>query len=89
MSKSSERVILVSTKPLREYLIEIAVMFQEGAETIVIKGYGRFISKAVDLYNALVSKMGGSIEYQGASIGSEVVQGRSKPYIVIKVKRRY
>ncbi|MEM0001496.1 MAG: DNA-binding protein [Desulfurococcaceae archaeon] len=89
MSGSSERQIVVSTKPIRDYIIEIAIMFQEGANSVVIKGYGKFISKAVDLYNAVSSRMKDSIELSGVSIGSEIVQGRSKPYIAIRIKRRY
>lgn len=91
MSQSgvSERTIIVSTRPLREYLINVALLFQEGASVVVIKGYGKFISKAVDLYNALSLRMKDSIELAGVSIGTESVQGRSKPYIAIRVQRRY
>lgn len=89
MIKSEERVIVVSTKPLRDYIIEVAIMFQEGASSVIIKGYGKFISKAVDLYNAVLSRMKDSVELSGVLIGSEVTQGRSKPYIAIRIKRRY
>ena len=84
-----ERTIVVSSKPIREYLINVAMFFQEGVDVVVIKGYGRFISRAVDLYNAIIDKMRDSVESQGVLIGSEIVQGRVKPYIVIKVKKRY
>jgi len=89
MSRATERTIVVSTKPLRDYIIEVAVSFQEGAEVVVIKGYGKFISKAVDLYNIILNRMRDSIEYMGALIGSENVQGRSRPYIAIKIRKRY
>lgn len=89
VSKSSERNVVVSTKPIRDYIIEVAIMFQEGANSVVIKGYGKFISKAVDLYNAVLMRMKDSVELSGVSIGSEVVQGRNKPYIAIRIKRRY
>lgn len=89
MIKSEERVIVVSTKPLRDYIIEVAIMFQEGADSVIIKGYGKFISKAVDLYNAVLSRMKDSVELSGVLINSEVIQGRIKPYIAIRIKRRY
>ncbi|MEM2025236.1 MAG: DNA-binding protein [Desulfurococcaceae archaeon] len=85
----TERIVVVSKKPIREYLIEIALMFQEGANTLVLKGHGKFISKAVDLYNAALSKMGESIELVDISIGSDSMTGRFKPYIAIRIKRKY
>ncbi|MEM4717132.1 MAG: DNA-binding protein [Desulfurococcaceae archaeon] len=85
----SEKTIVVSARPLRDYLINIALLFQEGANIITIKGYGKFISKAVDLYNAIILRMKDSIELVGISIGTESIQGKSKPYIAIKVQRRY
>jgi len=84
----TERVIVVGKKSLSSYLIDIAVMFQEGASSLVIKGYGRYISKAVDLYNALASKMGDVVKLESVNIGSEPVAGRVKAYIVIKVTRK-
>lgn len=89
MSVSGERILVVSKKPIREYMIEIALLFQEGADLIEIRGNGRFISKAVDLYNAILSRMKDSIELVNISIGSDVVKGKIKPYISIKIKRRY
>ncbi|MEM4224985.1 MAG: DNA-binding protein [Desulfurococcaceae archaeon] len=83
----SERVIVVGKKSISSYLIDVAVMFQE-ASTVVLRGEGKFISKAVDLFNAILSKMGESVELVDVSIGSNIVRGRIKPYIVIKVKRK-
>lgn len=85
----SEREVVVTKKPIRDHLIEVALMFQEGASYVVIKGHGKFISKAVDLYNAIIHRMKDSIELAGVSIGSDVVKGKIKPYITIKIKRRY
>lgn len=86
---SAERVLVVAGKPLRDYLINVALLFQEGASIVVLKGYGRFISKAVDLYNIVALKMKESIELVDVSIGTEVFQGRSKPYIAIRIQRKY
>ncbi|MEM4732462.1 MAG: DNA-binding protein [Desulfurococcaceae archaeon] len=83
----SERVIVVGKKSISSYLIDVAVMFQE-ASTVVLRGEGKFISKAVDLFNAIMFKMGESVELVDVSIGSNIVRGRIKPYIVIKVKRK-
>lgn len=89
MSINNERIMVISKKPIREYLIEIALLFQEGANIVVLKGYGKFISRAVDLYNAVLSRMKDSVELMGVSIGSDVIKGKVKPYIAIKIKRKY
>lgn len=84
----SEREIVVGKKSINNYLIDIAVVFQEGVSAIVIKGYGRYISKAVDLYNALTDKMRDAVKLDSVAIGSEPVAGRLKSYIAIKVARK-
>jgi len=85
----SERVIIVGKKSISSYLIDVAIMFQEGVSSIVIKGYGHFISRAVDLYNAISSKMKESIKLDSVVIGSEPVAGKMKTYIAIKISRKY
>lgn len=89
MNAGVERTLVISKKPIKEYLIEIALMFQESVDVVVLKGHGKFISKAVDLYNAVLSRMKDSVELVNVSIGSDVVKGKVKPYIAIKIKRRY
>jgi len=84
-----ERVVNVGRKPLDDYIVEVILAFQEGSSEVVVKGVGPYISKAVDLYNALVSRMGDSVELVGTSIGSERFRGRFKPYIAIKIRRKY
>ena len=84
----SEKLLVVGKKSISSYLIDVAVLFQEGVSSITIKGYGRYISKAVDLYNALTSKMGDSVKLENVSIGSERVAGKTKTYIAIKISRK-
>lgn len=84
---TSERTIVVGKKKISDYLIEIAVLFQE-VPVVILKGEGKFISKAVDLFNAIMSKMSESVELAEVSIGSNIVSGRIRPYIIIKIKRR-
>lgn len=89
MSTSVEKTLVISKKSIKEYLIEIALLFQESTDVVVLKGHGKFISKAVDLYNAILSRMKDSVELINVSIGSDIVKGKVKPYIAIKIKRRY
>lgn len=84
---SGERVLVIGKKRITDYLVEVAVAFQEAA-VVVLKGEGKFISKAVDLYNAIMSRMKESVELVDVSIGSTSSGGRVKPYIAIKIKRK-
>nr|WP_083757841.1 DNA-binding protein [Desulfurococcus amylolyticus] len=85
----SVRILNIGKKPLEDYIVEVILMFQEGSDKLVLKGVGPNISRAVDLYNMLVSRMGSSIELVNIGIGSEKVRGRIKPYIVIEIRRKY
>ncbi|ADV65524.1 DNA-binding protein [Desulfurococcus mucosus] len=86
---SSERVLNVGRKSLDDYIVEVILMFQEGSERVVLKGVGPYISRAVDLYNALVSRMGDSVELVKVGIGSERIKGRMKPFIAIEIRKKY
>ncbi|MCY0868738.1 MAG: DNA-binding protein [Desulfurococcus sp.] len=86
---SASRTLSVGRKSISDYIMEVVLLFQEGHDRLVVKGVGPYISKAVDLYNALVSRIGESIELVNVSIGSERVRGRLKPYILIEIKRKY
>ncbi len=83
------KVVDIGRKPVDDYIFEIIVSFQEGIDEIVIRGFGDYISKAVDVYNELYSRLGESIELENVEIGSEKRGGRIKPYISIHVKRKY
>jgi len=82
-------VVNVGKKPVEDYLFDVILRFQEGEDTVVIKGFGVFISKAVDVYNRLKERLGESIELMDVEIGSEKTGRRIKPFIAIKVKRKY
>lgn len=86
-TRETERTIIVGKKRISDYLIDVAIVFQE-VPVVVLRGEGRFISKAVDLYNAILLKMGSSVELVDVSIGSSKVNGRVRPYISIKIRRK-
>ncbi|MEM1628348.1 MAG: DNA-binding protein [Desulfurococcaceae archaeon] len=83
------RIINVGKKPLRDYVIEIILAFQEGFSEIALKGIGPYISKTVDLYNLLLTRIGDSVELMNVSIGSDKFKGKIRPYILIKIRRKY
>jgi len=85
----SARVVEVGRKPISDYVFDIVVSFQEGEDYVVIKGYGPYTSKAVDLYNRLLNRLGEGIELVKVEIGSERIRGRDKSYIAIHIRRKY
>ncbi|MEM1635849.1 MAG: DNA-binding protein [Thermosphaera sp.] len=83
------RLINVGGKPVEDYVFEAILVFQEGSNQVVLKGSGVFISKAVDVYNALTSRLGDSVELVKVEIGSDRFKGRFKSYIAITVRKKY
>ena len=83
------RLVNIGAKPVEDYVFETILIFQEGSSTVLLKGSGAFISKAVDVYNALVSRLGDSVELVKVDIGSDRFKGRFKPFIAITVRKKY
>lgn len=89
MAAPSTHVVNVGRKPVRDYVFEVIVNFQEGVDKVVVKGYGRYISKAVDVYVRLKSRLGESIDVDNIEINSEKRGVKLIPYISITVVRKY
>ncbi len=81
--------VRVGNKPLNDYLISAALLFNQGASKVVLVGKGNNISKAVALYNTLKDRMGEAIKLRDVRIGSEEVKGKIVSFIEIEVERNY
>jgi len=82
-----ENVVIIGKKSIPDYVLDVILKFNEGIDEVVIKGRGQMISKAVDVYNALKSRLGDSLELVSVNIDSEEVRGRLVSYIEIRVRR--
>ncbi|MEZ0394650.1 MAG: DNA-binding protein [Desulfurococcaceae archaeon] len=89
MPQTLAKAVDVGLKPVEDYVFEVVLSFQEGSSEVVIKGRGQSISKAVDVYNAVVDRLGEGVELAGVEIGSEEFKGRLRSYIAIRLRRRY
>ena len=49
MKKSNENIVFVGGKPFMNYVTGVVLQFGNGADEVVIKSRGKFISKAVDV----------------------------------------
>lgn len=85
----NEGKVSVGNKPLGDYLVSAAILFNQGIKRVVLRGRGENISKTVALYNALKDRMGDAIRLIDVKIGSEEIKGKIVSYIEIKVERVY
>jgi len=81
--------VLVSMKNVEDYVLEIITMLNQGTEEVEIKGVGRDIGKAVDVYNMILDKLGNGIKLDSVSIGSENRDKKRLSFILLRVKKVY
>ncbi|RLG82434.1 MAG: DNA-binding protein [Thermoprotei archaeon] len=84
---SEESKITIGNKPLIDYIVSLAILFNQGIRRIIIRGSGDKISKAIAVYNALKERMGDAVKLNDVRIGSENRRGRMVSYIEIVVEK--
>lgn len=82
-----ESKITIGNKPILDYIVSIAILFNQGVRRVVIKGKGDNISKAVAVYNAIKERMGDAVKLNDVRIGSEDRRGRLTSFIEIVIER--
>jgi len=87
MSECGE--ISVGNRPLGDYIVSAAILFNQGYRQVLIRGRGNNISKAVALYNALKERMGDALKLVDVRIGSNEIRGRIVSFIEILIERVY
>ncbi|MEM0351534.1 MAG: DNA-binding protein [Sulfolobales archaeon] len=87
MSETKSYKVSVGKRAISDYMASIAIIFNQGVKTVVIRGCGDNIHRAVTLYNALKSRLGDSIKLANVRIGSEKRGFKYVPYIEIEVER--
>ncbi len=87
MSEERSYKVSVGKRAISEYLASIAIIFNQGVRSVVIRGCGDNIHRAVTLYNVLKSRLGESIRLADVRIGSERRGYKHVPFIEIEVER--
>jgi len=82
-----ESRITIGNKPILDYIVSIAILFNQGVKRIVIRGKGDNISKAVAVYNAIKERMGDAVKLSDVRIGSENRKGKLTSFIEIVIER--
>lgn len=85
--RGNVKTILLGNKPLKDYLIEAIVSLNREADVIEIIARGRNIYRAVNLYNALLTRVGDRVNLKDIEIGSILVRNRRVSYIKIALQR--
>jgi DNA-binding protein Alba len=88
MSRKYVEIVVSKTKSVSDYVLDIITLMNQGFDEVKIKGLGREISKAVDVYNSLKSRMENGIELKDVQIGTDKERKRTS-YILITVVRKY
>jgi DNA-binding protein Alba len=88
MSRKYVEVVVSRTKSVSDYVLDIITLMNQGFDEVKIKGLGREISKAVDVYNSLKSRMENGVELKDVQIGTDKERKRTS-YILITVVRKY
>lgn len=86
--QAKEHYIMIGRNDISEYALRTIIALRETAddEIVVIKGRGVNISKAVDVYNEVASRIGEALEVVSVNIGSDKVGKRKMSFIEIKLK---
>ncbi|MEM4943818.1 MAG: DNA-binding protein [Saccharolobus sp.] len=88
MSKINE-ITVRRSKSIEDHVLDIIVMFNQGFDEVVIKGIGKEISRAVDIYNRLKERLGDGVQIVNIETGSEIKDRRRISYILLRLKRVY
>jgi DNA-binding protein Alba len=88
MSKINE-ITVRRSKSIEDHVLDIIVMFNQGFDEVVIKGIGKEISRAVDIYNRLKERLGDGVQIVNIETGSEIKDKRRISYILLRLKRVY
>jgi len=70
---ASDNSIFIGSKPFMNYVTAVVMQFTtKNADTVVVKGRGKFISRAVDVSEVVTKRfLSGQVGIEGINTGSE------------------
>ncbi|AAK41238.1 DNA-binding protein [Saccharolobus solfataricus] len=89
MTEKLNEIVVRKTKNVEDHVLDVIVLFNQGIDEVILKGTGREISKAVDVYNSLKDRLGDGVQLVNVQTGSEVRDRRRISYILLRLKRVY
>jgi DNA-binding protein Alba len=89
VSSKVVQFVVSRNKSIEDQVLEIISSFNQGVNDVELKGYGREIDRAVDIYNMLKDKLGDGVKLEGVNIGSEVKEKRRISYLLFKLRKGF
>lgn len=85
--KSKENSIFIGGKPFINYVTGVVMQFSDGAEEVIVKARGKFISKSVDVAEVARRKFLGDkkVSVKDVSIGSEEFENKEGKLINVSI----
>jgi len=74
--EDDRETIFVGNKPFMNYVTGIVMHFNQGADKVVIKARGRYISRAVDIGEVVKNKFVEGVKVTDVKIGSAEFESR-------------
>ena len=86
-TKTKENYIFIGGKPFMNYVTGVVMQFNNGADEVVIKSRGKFISKAVDVAEVARRKFLAEqkVEVKDTKIASEEFENKEGKNVFVSV----
>ncbi len=72
---ADEAVVYIGKKPFMNYVTGVVMQFNSGANKVVIKARGKYISRAVDVAEVVRNRFITDAKLENIKIGSEEFEG--------------
>ncbi|MCK4650326.1 DNA-binding protein Alba [Candidatus Pacearchaeota archaeon] len=85
--KSKEHSIFIGGKPFMNYVTGVVIQFNNGANEVIIKARGKFISKGVDVAEVARRKFleDKNVSVKNVSIGSEEFENKEGKLVNVSI----
>ncbi|HJJ48412.1 MAG TPA: DNA-binding protein Alba [Methanocorpusculum sp.] len=74
-----DKVVLVGTKPVMNYVLAVVTIFNSGKKEVIVKARGKAITRAVDAVEIVVRQFLTDVVKEKVSIGTESVDSDNGP----------
>ena len=85
--KETDNTVFIGNKPFMNYATGVTMQFNKGAETVIVKARGKFISKGVDVAEVARRKFlaDKNVTVENVTIGSEEFENKEGKIVNVSV----
>ncbi|AWR99946.1 ribonuclease P subunit p25 family protein [Metallosphaera hakonensis] len=81
--------VISRNKTIEDQVLDIISSFNHGVKDVELKGYGREMDRAADVYNILKEKLGDGVALVEVNIGSEFKDKRRVSYLLFRLRKNF